>query len=111
MSRRRNDPPPPSAHAAAADAFLAAGAAASRAADAAIPRAPRLGEVVLWRAPEEWRRWDVADRLGAEVPAVVARVRPDGSLDLHPLPPFGAPPLRVELTRGVAPPDVRPLED
>lgn len=97
MSRRNKppaDPRPAATHAAAED--LAEGPA-----QGAPP--PRLGATVLWRVPEEWRRYDTAERLGAEVPALVARVHPDGVVDLHPL--------RVELTWRVPPGDCRPLED
>jgi hypothetical protein len=73
--------------------------------------APRLGAAVLWRVPDEWRAHDVAERLGPEVPAIVARVHTDGAVDLHPLPPLGAPPLRVELTWRVPPSAWRPFED
>lgn len=124
MSRRRDRdhapaPQAPVARALAASAPNADGThdvvvellAPAHAAPEAAPRPPRLGATVLWQVPEEWRRWDVAECLGAEVPAVVARVRADGSLDLHPLPPAGAPALRAELTQAVAPWRVRRPED
>lgn len=122
MSRRNkhpNDPRPDAAHAAAAEAFLAvgelAGGAAAELAEGPANDPPppplRLGATVLWRVPEEWRRHDVGERLGAEVPAVVARVHPDGAVDLYPLPPLGCNPLRAELTWRVPPGDCRPLED
>lgn len=80
-------------------------------------RAPRLGDVVLWSPPSELRRVDVREQLGVEVPAVIARLHDDGSADLHPLLPLGAPAFRVELTWRVrrddnrAPGTWRPRED
>lgn len=62
---------------------------------------PRVGAMVLWSPPDEVRRLDVREILGPEVPAVVARAWPDGTADLHPLPPLGSPALRVEATHRV----------
>ncbi len=115
MSRRAKHPNDPRSDAVAAEATLAVGALGERAAQELAPEPAhpplRLGATVLWRVPEEWRRYDTAERLGAEVPAVVARVHPGGAVDLHPLPPLGCHPLRVELTWRVPPGDCRPLED
>lgn len=133
---RKNTPraPAPTApsahHAAAAEAFatigelagsigreLSAGALyqSSGAQELAAPdalRPPvRLGATVLWQVPDEWRRYDTSERLGDEVPAVIARAHDDGAVDLHPLPPLGAPALRAELTWRVAPGAWRYLED
>lgn len=112
MSKKPRSPAT-TAHA-AADAFESVAGAASAAIDT---MAVRLGDIVRWSPPDEMRRLDVHARLGDAVPAVVARVHPDGAVDLHPLPPLGSPTFRAELTWRVrrddsgAPGTWRPRED
>lgn len=80
-------------------------------------RLPRVGDLVLWSPPDEMRRHDVHERVGAEVPAVLTRIHGDGSADLHPLLTIGAPAYRAEITWRVrrddtrAPGSWRPRED
>lgn len=64
-------------------------------------RAPTVGRIVWWNPPAEVRAWDVGERIGEVVACVIARVHPDGAVDLHALLPPRSPLPRVEVLERV----------
>lgn len=64
-------------------------------------RAPSVGRIVWWTPAAEVRAYDVHERLGPVVAAVIARVHEDGAVDLHLLLPPNAPAPRSELLQRV----------